>query len=309
MLDYTDSNELFYEPRREVMGMIEFPEKEPEMSEFESAFLCGMIRKRKPKKIVEVGIAAGGTTAIIMDCLSQLGMNEATELHSIDCQELFYRGSGEKSGYLADEYKNVSHWHGKHKLFLGNYLPEVMEEIGDGIDFVILDTRHRLPGELLDFLAIFPYLKIGSLVVLHDISLNHIELPEQYATQLLLDVVVAEKHLMADSKREFGYPNIGAFEIIDDTSKYISDVFHALMITWNYLPDRSTIDLYLQSYEKNYSSDLVKLAGVVYELQCRTYRNKQQVKPESWKQSKSYKIGRMVTYLPRKIRGIFVKQK
>lgn len=36
------------------------------MSEFDSAFLCGIIKKQKPKKILELGIASGGTTAIIM---------------------------------------------------------------------------------------------------------------------------------------------------------------------------------------------------------------------------------------------------
>lgn len=34
-----------------------------------------------------------------------LKMNETTELYSVDCCDLFYRGRGEKSGYLAEEFK------------------------------------------------------------------------------------------------------------------------------------------------------------------------------------------------------------
>lgn len=54
------SIDLFYEPRTIIMPKIDAPKGEPEMSEFESAFLCGIIKKFKPYKIVEVGIAGGG---------------------------------------------------------------------------------------------------------------------------------------------------------------------------------------------------------------------------------------------------------
>lgn len=76
---------LYYVPRLEALGKVSFPVDEPEMSEFESVFLCGLIREMKPKKIVEIGVAAGGTTAIILECLSQLDLNKNknTELYSI----------------------------------------------------------------------------------------------------------------------------------------------------------------------------------------------------------------------------------
>ena len=45
-----NEEELFYEPRLNISKKIQLPDGEPEMSEFESAFLCGLIRERKPKK-------------------------------------------------------------------------------------------------------------------------------------------------------------------------------------------------------------------------------------------------------------------
>lgn len=297
---------LYFDPRRETQKQVGFPVGEPEMSDFESAFLCGLIREKKPKKIVEFGIAAGGTTAIMLECLSLLGVVETTELYSIDCRELFYRGNGEKSGYLAEEYKKVSGWKGRHGVFLGKYSPEVLTEIGQDIDFVVLDTVHRLPGEILDFLAVFPFLAPHACVVLHDIHLNHIEHPSQFATRLLLDTVVADKFFPEDTSREYGSPNIGAFVINDDTAKYIVDVFDVLSVTWNYIPDGSMYDLYLSWFERYYPLDLAARARIAYEWQSRTLCRQQQAL-DSVRPSASYRIGRMITFLPRRIKRLFVK--
>ena len=55
------NNILDFESRKiAVKKMPETKYAEPEMSEFESAFLCGCLRKFKPKKILELGIAGGG---------------------------------------------------------------------------------------------------------------------------------------------------------------------------------------------------------------------------------------------------------
>lgn len=218
---------------------------------------------------------------------------------------MFYRGNGEKSGYLAEEYKEKTGWQGNHSMVLGKFLSEVLEEIGNDIDFVILDTMHRLPGEFLDFLSIFPYLNPNACVVLHDIVLQHDEHPQTFATQLLLDTVVADKCLVKDTDRKQEYPNIGAFDINDDTAKYISDVFNALTITWDYLPKKCMYELYLRFFEKHYPMDLVRLAGIAYELQSCTYRNK---RSNDWRLSKSYRIGRMITFLPRKLKGMLSKR-
>lgn len=54
------SVDLFYEPRKIILPKIDAPAGEPEMSEFDSAFLCGIIKKFRPNKIVEIGAAGGG---------------------------------------------------------------------------------------------------------------------------------------------------------------------------------------------------------------------------------------------------------
>lgn len=95
---------LDYEPRRKILPKLPdyvSPQgyREPEMSEFESAFLCGAIKQFRPKKILEVGIAGGGTTAIILQALEDLG--EPYEMHSIDNSATFYRDRTKPSGFMA----------------------------------------------------------------------------------------------------------------------------------------------------------------------------------------------------------------
>ncbi|MBR1647411.1 MAG: hypothetical protein IJ685_11645 [Selenomonadaceae bacterium] len=50
---------LDFEPRRKILPKLPAFDGEPEMSEFESAFLCGALKTFRPKKILEVGVAGG----------------------------------------------------------------------------------------------------------------------------------------------------------------------------------------------------------------------------------------------------------
>lgn len=84
---------LDYEPRKKILPKL--PEyvspdgyREPEMSEFDSAFLCGTIKVLRPKKVLEVGVAGGATTAIILQTLEDIG--EPYEMHSIDVAEKYH---------------------------------------------------------------------------------------------------------------------------------------------------------------------------------------------------------------------------
>lgn len=61
------------EPRKQLMRIMPELNSYTEMSESQSAFLCGVLEWKKPQKILEIGIAAGGTSAIVMKCMEQLG--------------------------------------------------------------------------------------------------------------------------------------------------------------------------------------------------------------------------------------------
>lgn len=244
------------------------------MTAFDSAFLCGLMKEKRPHKIVEIGIAAGATTAIILKSLELLGLEDESEVFSVDLSERFYRGGSERSGYLADELLNQRGAHFKHTFLLGKLLPEVVDQIGSDVDFVILDTMHSMPGEILEFLTIFPYLKLGATVVLHDIALSHYNQPTlfDYCNQILLRSVVADKYFMYDKSSSLKYPNIGAFDTNENTAQSISEVFHALTINWIYRLDPRSFIIYCKHFEQHYGKDTASLFTTIYEMQEHTYK-------------------------------------
>ena len=77
----------YYEPWAVVK---EIPGFYAELSEKEAGVLCGLIKEKRPKKIVEVGCAAGGSTSLILKSLEILGLSD-TIFYSIDLNEMFYR--------------------------------------------------------------------------------------------------------------------------------------------------------------------------------------------------------------------------
>jgi hypothetical protein len=150
---------------------------------------------------------------------------------------------------LGEECKKYLTNKVEHKRLFG-VLPEFLDQIGDDIDFVILDTAHKMPGEILDFIACLPKLHKGAVVVLHDLTLNHRSHTHKnsFATRILLSSVVGDKAVR---------DNIGAILITEDTVKNIENVFSSLMITWNYLPQAEHIEIYRNWYSKYYKKELV----------------------------------------------------
>ena len=263
-----------YEPRKKVISKFsayaEWDEPFSMMNDFESAFLCGALKTFRPKKILEIGVAAGGSTAIILQTLEEIG--EPYEMHSIDLIPHFlFEGYTDKpTGFVATfaKEKIFGQLHGTHKFHLGKILPYVIDAIGGGIDFVILDTMHILPGESLDFLAVLPYLTDNAVVVLHDISLHQIvgmfqnsSDPTRNATGVLLSAVTAEKFLNFQPETEenlFRYPNIAAFRINEQTAENIENVFLALTLRWSYFPSEQLV-IYRQHYRRFYSDALCEI--------------------------------------------------
>ena len=317
--------ELVWEPRKEALAKISKVEKEPEMTEFESAFLCGLIKENRPHKILEIGIAAGGTTAIILQCLYDLKMFDC-ELISADLNEKFYRGGDRKTGFLAQEIK--PHVNGiNHRFFLGHVIAETIEEIGGDIDLVVLDTVHFLPGEVLDFPVVLPFLSENAIVVLHDIAYHHIWKKDGISNQVLLDAITGEKivPMDLDKAQTTAMPNIGAVRINDDTKKYIDAVFYSLTLPWHYIPRDTQLNIYRDFYVRYYDENIIKLFDTAVQLNkvllSKTKKESDTLRHELEKQKKradtlqyaldcvhnsvSFRIGRSITCLPRKLRDLY----
>lgn len=157
--------------------------------------------------------------------------------------------------------KNYSEMCGKHFEHYGTIFPLIVDKIGGDVDFVILDTMHSLPGEVLEFLTFLPYLKKDACVVLHDVFWNQInyERFNANATGVLFGAVKADKFLNLipdNADLIYRYPNIAAFQINEQTMENIADVFLMLAGRWSYFPSRYHLRAYYKILQKHYSPEL-----------------------------------------------------
>ena len=282
---YTDSSFLSYDLQYKYkeFSFASMDEKGKntsfEMTAFENAYLVGLLKKYKPAKILEVGLAAGATTRMLVDFVSE---QEDCTLFSCDLNEYYYRDQSKKTAYLAlDQYvppanetdSDKKKWH----LLTGKYLPQYLDYIGGGIDFCILDTVHSLPGELLDFISVMPFLKEGAVVVLHDVNMPLIwkDMPRRHAhsNKVILDSVVGEKIICKDPNNFGGISNISAVVINKDTLKYFNNVFSTLSFGWSYLPGEEEIEIYANHYEKFYGASAAEHLRNIYIMQKEMLKN------------------------------------
>ena len=229
-----------------------------EMTAVERAFVTGLIQHYQPTKLLEMGVSAGGGTVIILNAIKDI---PNAHLHSIDLFAQYYRDSNKPSGWLvADCVPELAHLWTPH---LGHDAVEVMHKIGEA-GFVVLDTAHIHPVETLNFLCALPYLKDGTVVVLHDISLHLTRVGYEtasYACRLLFDSVVGQK--LVPAEKYAARPNIGAFQICADTRKYVYNMFSSLFMPWGIphakpwreLVPEKLINLYAENFANHYGDE------------------------------------------------------
>lgn len=265
--------ELWYDPAQKATELMPAVENEPEMSSNESAFLCGLIKHYKPKKILEVGIAAGATTGIIIEAAGQLNYGHI-DMYSVDLSISYYRDNNKckrQSGFMADYIISKYSSTISHRFFLGKYLPEVLNDIGDGIDFLVLDTVHAMPGEFLDYISVLPFLKDGAIVVLHDTEyhLYHQTVPScGFSNNLLYGMMCGDKIMQFDQSRPFLLPNITAMVITPDSKKYINNVFWGLSYKWEYIISSKEFDIYRNWYNRFYDKDSIQVFESSFAANC-----------------------------------------
>lgn len=242
-----------------------------EMTEDEIWFIKHFIKEYNPKKIVEIGVSAGGNTVNLLHW-----KDKDAKLFSVDISTQWYRDNTKLSGFMAEEISLDDNW----KLYRGYDYLDVYEKIGQDIDFIIIDTVHAMPGEFFSFIAALPHLKDGCIVVLHDIHLNMVGFSENkfgvhnvaaYCTGLLFGGVSSNKKWILKSVM----PNIGAFVIDDSTRENIKDIFHILCTSWFYYPFdpnkpfKLNLDGYSTFIKENYSSDCYNLYENCLKLQSK----------------------------------------
>lgn len=237
-----------------------------EMSKDEIQFVLHLLKEKQPKKIVEIGVSAGGGTYYLLN-----NMCEDAELYSVDIAKQYYRNPQKTTGYIASELcdeDKTSRWN----TFFGQDIIECITDIGNDIDFVVIDTVHSMPGEFLSFFVILPYLSENATVVLHDIHLNYFSIKggnrvgfNSYCTSLLFSTAVSQqKYVLKLDNGEIS--NIGAFDVNTFTKENIYNMFHALFVNWAYYPSMD-MEMYKEFIQKHYSSHCSRYFNICVDMQ------------------------------------------
>ena len=186
-------------------------------------------------------------------------MSNDAVLYSVDISKDYYKDNNKETGFVAKENLTpnlLSKW----KTFFGFDIVDCIKDIGTGIDFLILDTTHVLPGEFLSFLVVFNYLKLNCVVVLHDTALNYYLVCRDkenageyaqaaYSNGLLLSAVVSSNKMLLPNR----VSNIGAFVFEELTKQSAISIFLALLTPWRHLPPQILLDKYFSFIESNFS--------------------------------------------------------
>jgi predicted O-methyltransferase YrrM len=138
------------------------------ISEYDAAFLCGAVRHLRPAKVLEVGVASGWGSCLVMATLRAAGVGRF-DYYGVDIAERFFYderyATGECVGQVLPELLP------NYRLTTGCLVADMIDDIGGDIDFAFIDANHMHPWATLDLLAVLPSMRPGAFVALHDLSL------------------------------------------------------------------------------------------------------------------------------------------
>ena len=234
------------------------------MAKNERYFLNGMIRALNPRKILEAGVSDGGGSAIILNAIQDI---EGTKLYSVDYSEKAYKHPDKLSGWFVDE--KFPHLKNKWQIYRGGDLSCFLEDIGDNIDMLVLDTVHRHPWETLNFLCVLPFMnQNGSWVILHDITdFVRPVARNALACRYLFGHVVSYEKFSPVSDHDKQPANIGAFKVSEITAKYIDNLFISLFLPWASVVSEKDFDSMKQIIRKYYTSEQYKTFCDAFDFQ------------------------------------------
>ena len=216
----------------------------------EAKFINGIIRKNKLKNCLEIGVAYGGSSILILNSIKDI---ENSILVSLDLNKEINKDPNKLTGYRVSKYfpELKKNW----KLYTGDQPHKFLIDLNIKFDFLFLDSAHVSPGEILNFIEALPFLKENAIVVIHDL-LWHFE--KVINTKLfpscisLIPVLYGDK-VFLDKNNGF-ISNIGAVFLYPNQEEHYLDYFLLLLNFWEYIPQEEQINdlrIFIKKYYKN----------------------------------------------------------
>ena len=229
------------------------PDKENKLSnrqmELEEVqFINGIIRKNKIKKCLEVGVAFGGSSITILNAIKDI---ENSVLVSLDLGTEI--GQNKPIGYEVNE--NFPDLAKNWKLYTGDLPHKFLVNLNMKFDFVLLDTMHVSPGEILNWIEVLPFLNENAIVVIHDIF-SHFWSTRNYkfypSCINLIPTLYGDKVFLRLDNGNMS--NIGAVFLYPNQEEHYLDYFLLLLNFWEYIPKEEQLNdlrIFIQKYYKD----------------------------------------------------------
>jgi hypothetical protein len=235
----------FYRPPGWVQGHI---------SLHDAAFVDGMIRELRPECMIEVGVASGCSSAVMLRSL--LGLGGDRQLHSFDIAAMCYFDTSRPVGSAVNEMgiEADDMWH----LYPRNVAADAAVRLeGMQAALAFVDGDHRHPFPTLDCLALLPVLADDAWIILHDIALarrSRGRFP-YVGPQVLYEGWPGEKR--SDKEAE----NIGAIRLPGDRARARDWLLELLNVQWEQFVSDDRLDRLVNDPEVRSMSTSLSEAG------------------------------------------------
>jgi predicted O-methyltransferase YrrM len=209
-----DNIESFYNPPAWSQGHISLDD---------AVFLDKIVQETKPEEIIEVGVASGCSSAVLLRAMAALG--ESRVLHSYDLVDYCYfapeRHVGAAVDDLAPQFREQWLLHaGCTAIDAGAGLN------GHNIKLAFIDADHRHPWATLDLWALIPALAPDSWIALHDVTLARNSEWKVFGPEILFESWPGEKIKLSELS------NIGAIKLPGDHNKARLWLMESLKNSW-----------------------------------------------------------------------------
>lgn len=156
----------WYQPPRWAAGAV---------GVIDACFLFDVVACVRPERVLELGVASGGSTSVLLRAMDAAGLELACgdarpAIRSFDLHPMCYSDRTKPVGSAVFEMapqlaRGVEVRSGLTSVELGPALA------GENFPLAFIDANHQHPWPTLDLLALLPSLAPGAWVVLHDIDL------------------------------------------------------------------------------------------------------------------------------------------
>ncbi|MCA9218606.1 MAG: class I SAM-dependent methyltransferase [Planctomycetales bacterium] len=199
------------------------------VSKFDIGFLQQVITDRKPRRILELGVASGFSTTFITRMAIEA--NPEVEIYSVDFSDRFYADNTKPLGFFTqecltdDELKHLT-------IRSGMTCFDVPEAVGDKrFEFVFIDANHQHPWTTLDMIGLLPVCAASAEMAFHDLGLyRHPKFRVGIGPKYLYDQLPVEGKKTIDHEWEniFSVPVTGV-----EYQRFTKPLVQALHLPWS----------------------------------------------------------------------------